>query len=329
MATIEGVTNEIVLSELFKHMPPDQRAILCSVYGDPSKAEPTAWGGTPWALGQRSPLKLDRNNYVAISSFNPSAVDSRFRRRKDQYGATHAIMVDDIGTKLPLQALPNSLIPSLVVETSPGNFQATFFLDAPMGEQTKAEDAIKQMIAQLTGGGADPGMAGVTRVLRLPEGINGKPKYTLDGVVWRCKVHVWRPDIRTSWEELQRAFSLVDKNRIFIEPNDGVTIERKRGFSLVRKALHDLGMVKRDGQRGWMDIRCPWLSEHTDRSNTGSGVSPPAKANGYYGGFKCHHGHCAERNWGDLEDMVARLVWTTGKRTAGPFLGPPTEEEKK
>lgn len=321
------VTNEEVLNELFKFMPVDQRAILCSVYGDPSKAEPTAWGGTPWALGQRSPLKPDRNNYVAISSFTASTADARYRRRKDQYAATHAIMVDDIGTKLPLSAIPTSLVPSLVIETSPGNYQATFFLDTPQQNQLLAEDAIKQMIAQLTGGGVDPGMAGVTRVLRLPQGINGKPKYTTDGVVWECKVHVWRPDIRTSWADLQRAFSLIERNKIFIEPTDGVTIDRKRGFSLVRDGLRSLGLVKREGQQGWMDIRCPWLSEHTDRSNTGSGVSSPSKANGYYGGFKCHHGHCGERNWGDLEDMVARMVWTTGRRTAGPFLGTDNNKE--
>jgi hypothetical protein len=57
MAVIEGVTNEMVLQELFKYMPEDERAIMCSVYGDPATAAATAWGGTPWQLGQKSPLK--------------------------------------------------------------------------------------------------------------------------------------------------------------------------------------------------------------------------------------------------------------------------------
>lgn len=321
MPVISGISNELVLSELFKNMPSDQRAVMCSVHGDPSEAAPTAWGGTPWNLGQRCPLKTDRNNYVAISSFKASAEDGRYRRRKDQFGATHAIMVDDLGTKLPIQALPEDLIPSLVVETSPGNFQATFFLDRPQENQLAAEDAIKQMIVQLTKGGSDPGMAGVTRVLRLPQGINGKPKYkSAEGVVWECRVHVWRPDIRTTWDELRRAFALVDKNKVFIEPDDGVTRERKRGYGIVKQGLKQLHRVKREGQ-GWMDIRCPWIDEHTGRSDTGSAVAPPMKANGYIGGFKCHHGHCESRSWVDLEDWVGRELYRDACRTRGMFQG--------
>jgi hypothetical protein len=320
MAVIEGVTNEMVLQELFKYMPEDERAIMCSVYGDPATAAATAWGGTPWQLGQKSPLKHDSNNYVAISSFKASTNDSRYRRRKDQFGACHAIMVDDIGTKLQASSLPASIIPSLVIETSPGNYQATYFLAGPQENQSFAEDAIKQMISQLTGGGVDPGMAGVTRVLRLPQGINGKPKYKQDGHVWQCKVHVWRPDIRTSWVELERAFMLVEKNRTFAEPDDAAARERMRGFMLVKQAMKHLRMIKREGG-GWIDIHCPWVNEHTGRADTGSAVSPPGKANGFFGGYKCHHGHCESRNWGDLEDEVARRVFIQGKKTAGPFLG--------
>lgn len=320
MPAIDGITNAMVLNELFKLMPEDQRAILCSVQGDPGNAAPTAWGGIPWNLGQRSPVLPDRNNYVAISGFRAAENDGRFRRRKDQFGATYAIMIDDIGTKLPLHVVPSSLIPSLVIETSPGNFQATFFLDQPQTEQAFAEDAIKQMIEKLTGGGADPGMAGVTRVLRLPEGINGKPKYERDGAVWRCKVYVWRPDIRTTWDDLRRAFGLVERFKTFVEPTDGVTQERIRGYRLVKLGLKSLGLVKREGQR-WMDVRCPWIETHTDRGDTGAAVAPPMQANGYYGGFKCHHGHCQQRTWNDLEDYVAREVWKNGRRTRGMFTG--------
>lgn len=319
MAVIPGITNEMVLNAMFNGMPDDQRAVLCSVYGDPSTADPKAWGGTPWRLGTPCGLRLDRNNYVAISAFLASPQDNRFRRRKDQFSATYAVMVDDLGTKLPLAALPTSLIPSLVVETSPGNFQATFFLDRPLEEQTVAEDGIRQMIAQLTGGGVDPGMAGVTRVLRLPGGVNGKPKYMDEAVPWTCLVHVWRPDIRTCWDDLARAFGMVSRTRIYKEPQDGVMRERIRGYHVVLRALKALRLVKREGR--WVDIQCPWLAEHTDRANTGAAVAPPAQANGYFGGFKCHHGHCEQRNWGDLEDMAARLVWTQGQRTRGPFYG--------
>ena len=318
MTDFSSVTNDVILAELFKHMKPDERAIMCSVRGDPSTAEPTAWGGTPWALGNRCVLHPDKNNYVAISSFKASIEDSRFRRRKDQFGATHAIMVDDIGTKLSINAIPEHLIPSLVVETSPGNYQATFFLDTPQHDQRLAEDAIKQMITQLTGGGVDPGMAGVTRVMRLPGGINGKPKYIRDDKVWRCRVVVWRPDSRVTWLELRQAFSITEHARTFVNPNDAVTVERMRGFGLVKQGLSYLGVIKRNSPR-WLEIRCPWIADHTDRSNTGAAVAPPMLANGFYGGFKCHHGHCESRTWGDLEHWVAQQVWLDARRTRGEF----------
>jgi hypothetical protein len=314
---IDGVTNDLILQELFKYMPQDERAVMCSVAGDPLHVKPTAWGGTPWAKGDVCPLKPNRNNYVAISSFGPSPDDNRYRRRKDQFKACHGIMVDDLGTKLDVRSLPQSLIPSLVIETSPGNFQATFFLAEPMTDQAACEDGIRQIIQKLTGGGADPGMAGVTRVLRLL-GINGKEKYAVDGVPWSCKVHVWRPDIRTHWSDLARAFGMVHHNRRIVEPDDAVMRDRMRGFQIVKQGLKQLRLVKREG-RGWIDITCPWIHEHTGRADTGTAVNPPAQANGWYGGFKCHHGHCEQRNWGDLEDKVGRMIYVNGIKTRGDF----------
>ena len=318
MPALAGVTNSIVLAELFKGLDPDERAILCSVRGNPSEADPTAWVGTPWHSGA-CPLHHDRNNYVAISSFKEE--DGRFKRRKAQFGRTWCIMIDDIGTKLPLNVIPEELVPTLVVESSPGNFQASFFLQQPEGNAERVTDAIRQIIAKLTGGGVDPGMAGVTRVLRLPEGVNGKPTSVVDGAPWRCKVWVWRPNIRTTWSELTRAFHIIEHVKCFVEPNDAVTLERKRCFELVRYALKRLGRIKHATGSGWMDITCPWIESHTARSNTGAAVAPPMKANGYMGGFKCHHGHCESKNWGDLELWAAEQVVREGQRRRGPFYG--------
>lgn len=318
MPALVGVTNTVVLAELFKGLDPDERAILCSVRGNPSEADPTAWVGTPWHSGA-CPLHHDRNNYVAISTFREE--DGRFKRRKAQFAKTWCIMIDDIGTKIPKPALPKDLIPTLVVESSPGNFQVTYFLEQPESDSAYVTDAIRQIIAKLTGGGVDPGMAGVTRVLRLPEGVNGKPTSIVDGKPWRCKVWVWRPEIRTTWDELAAAFSLERRYRSFVEPNDGVTLERKRCFELIKYALKRLGRIKHATGYGWMDITCPWIDTHTARSNTGAAVAPPMQKNGYMGAFKCHHGHCESKNWGDLESWVADEVVRQGQRRRGPFYG--------
>jgi hypothetical protein len=313
MPDLSAISNADVLEALFVGMPPDQRAVMCSLKDDPGTAPGYAWGGYPWARGTPCALPPSRNNYVAVSAFG-AAEDGKYRRRKDQFRALYVVMVDDIGTKLERSALPDAsrLAPSMAVETSPGNYQVTYFLERPVPDQDYAEDAIRQMIHRLTGGGLDPGMAGVTRVLRLPIGINGKVKYMRDGQVWNTRLVYWRPDIRAPWELLCDLFGVVRRGRVKREAADGVQVERKRCFDLVMQGLESLRAI-RGRARGWCDIRCPWIRDHTDRNDTGAAVAYPADANGWYGGFRCHHGHCAGHGWGDLEDWVFDQVIKQGR----------------
>lgn len=314
------VTNDEVLNTLFANMPDDERAVMCSVSGDPSTVE--RWPGSPWRYGTRCGLNAERNNYVAISSFTKSPETGQYRRRKDQFAAVYAVMIDDIGTKLDVSRLPAGLVPTIIVETSPKNYQATFKLTTPLRDMHRADELMRSIVQRMTPDGIDPGMLGVTRVMRLPGGINGKPKYMRDGELWRCRVYRWFPDMTTSVEELLQAFGtdLADKKR-FIEPSDAVTFERKRSFALVLKGLEMLGRVKRKGR--WIDVVCPWVGEHTDRSETGSAVAYPEGANGYLGGYRCHHGHCAGRSWSELEGWVQDAIIQQGRDTRGPFTGTP------
>ena len=314
---MEQITNEEILGVLFKGMPDTQRTLLCSVAGDPSTVE--RWPGIPWKYGGRVPLLPSRNNYVCVSAFAPDENGS-WRRKKDLFRGLHVIMVDDIGTKLDARSLPRELRPTLLVETSPGNYQATFKLDEPITDVDLADSLIKRMIEVLAPGGIDPGMAGVTRVMRLPVGVNGKPKYIRDGEIWRCKIARWKPDCTMSFGALAHAFSLVKQVRTYSEPLDGVTLERKRGFEITLAAVKELNIVKRQG-RGWVDVVCPWWNEHTDKATTGSAIAYPAKVNGWVGGYRCHHGHCQGRGWGDLEDWASERLVELGRHTRGPFRG--------
>ena len=60
---------------------------------------------------------------------------------------------------------------------------------------------------------------------------------------------------------------------------------------------------------GWIEMRCPWVDEHTAGADTGAAIREPAEENGYYGAFRCHHGHCADRGWADLTDLIAGANW--------------------
>jgi hypothetical protein len=59
------------------------------------------------------------------------------------------------------------------------------------------------------------------------------------------------------------------------------------------------GLVKRSVTNG-LHVVCPWVNEHSGNDTTGTFYFEPSPSNGFAGGFKCHHAHCADRNIGDV-----------------------------
>jgi hypothetical protein len=56
---------------------------------------------------------------------------------------------------------------------------------------------------------------------------------------------------------------------------------------------------------GWIPMRCPWTHDHTNQADTGAAIRMPDEENGYYGAFRCHHGHCADKGWGNLTQWMS------------------------
>lgn len=67
----------------------------------------------------------------------------------------------------------------------------------------------------------------------------------------------------------------------------------------VIEKLESAGLYKRPLGDGKHDVHCPWTSEHNDGLESGAAYFEPDKAYPA-GGFKCLHGHCADRRLGDL-----------------------------
>ena len=84
-------------------------------------------------------------------------------------------------------------------------------------------------------------------------------------------------------------------------------VERARAFGVFAGQMRAAGMVKRDefDPSGWMEVRCPWVADHTNAADTGAAIRKPADDNGWYGAFRCHHGHCADRGWRELTEWLA------------------------
>jgi hypothetical protein len=125
-------------------------------------------GGTfvPPGIGDALTTKnLTSSAWHAVRRAAQEGIELTFRLR----GSEHPVLlVDDIGID-DLHDLP---WPGAVIETAPGNLQATLVAHRPLSPQ---ERLFAQRALQVSMG-ADPGAVGASQLRRLPGSINGKPE---------------------------------------------------------------------------------------------------------------------------------------------------------
>ncbi len=114
------LSNQDFLASIFGSMYGANRPILVSFPGSPNSAKNTAWQGKVWHSESNKLLSFESNNYFSLATFSPDG-EGLYRRRKEQFAALHALMLDDIGTKVDIELL--TLPPTWMIETSPGNHQ--------------------------------------------------------------------------------------------------------------------------------------------------------------------------------------------------------------
>jgi hypothetical protein len=328
LMTAISVTNEVFLEAMFEDAAPGTYTMVASFCGDPYKAGRGAWAGRPWSPASRLPHNFSLGNtYLTVSTFEPDPLTGDQRRRKSQFRALHAVMIDDIGTKVHRDKL--LLMPSALIETSPGNFQAYLFVaqDASATDRGTCERLIRAMIASgLTADGSDPGMNGVTRYGRLPAGINGKAKYVASlGRPFDVRCLEFEPARRYTSAEIAAAWrlDLAAKPDVFPGRSSAAFISAdqvaraEQQFSALIELFEQLGMYKgRIGRSPWHNVTCPWIDSHTDRTDSGAAISDPSPENNYAGGFRCHHGHCEAWHMGDVRRWVRRLCTTVATANA-------------
>jgi len=277
-----------------------ERLVGAAFVGDPNVVAAPRWKTAGLAvIGDRwrFPGNSAYNRYISVSAFHPAA-DGTWRRQKALFTAGVALMVDDLGTKLPWSAI-EGVEPTILVETSPGNFQAWFVLDEPCRNRDKFEQLSKEFV-QVRCGGVDPGMLSVTRVGRVPESVNGKEKYG----GWSVKVTEFHPDRLYSIDALGKAWDLNLTTRMRPMPpvifNSQIR-ERVAMFQFVKSCVRPRRPTPNYG--GWTEITCPWVHQHTNQSDTGAAIAEPCEENGYHGAFTCHHGGCMKKKWRDVVEL--------------------------
>jgi hypothetical protein len=294
------ITNADFVAAVFPRLPDLAFAAVCSKGGDPGK------GGWP---ASRADVEADRllsssNNFIACSSFYLGD-NGAIRARKDQFAACHFLMLDDLGTKVPLDRLDGFEL-SWLIETSPGNHQGGIILAKPLTDGAEAKRLLKALIEA---GLCDPGANTPTsRWARLPAAINGKPEYAdEDGAPFRCRLLEWRPDKRYTPEEIidQLQLELAPAGRLKKTAKspaspDGASqgigndaddvLTPKAAENPVVAALKGRGLYKTPLGSGKHDVTCPWVDEHTDSIDHGSAYFEPDEIYPV-GGFCCQHSH--------------------------------------
>lgn len=268
------MTNSEFIDYMFGNRAPETQPMVCAFRDDPGHH--SDWSGQPW----RGSVSANGNTFVALSSFKRTG--RQYRCTKSAFDALHFVMFDDVKD----QDWP--LPPTYRIETSPGNLQIGFALDAPMRDVALASRLLSELARSVDNFGAN----NVTRWARMPEGINTKRKYG-GGTPQRLLAF---DDRRYSWEELAKSYGTrVVPPREYRGPRFRLTGDQ---CSKVIPLMRLCGYYRRALGGGRHAVICPNREEHSHahQGRTDTVYFEPSEENFGRGGFHCLHSHCAD--WG-------------------------------
>jgi len=295
------ITNDQFFEAIFKDVPDNQRALVCGFKGHPGKVPSANWFGRPYLPGETL-FDPEENNYFTLATFARDS-EGKYRRRKKDFKALYAVVLDDIGTKAAgLERL--TLPPSWLLETSLGNYQAGYIFKDPIVDGVTAVRLMKSIIAAgLCDRGADGPLA---RLARLPLGVNGK-----HDPPFKCRLVELNPECRYTVDELvdglQFDFSLIEERLLVSNPrsnqgskgiDDEIYIPRCKENPVLDK-LKDSGLYEGSLGDGKHEIKCFRQDTHTDALGGGTAYFEPSETYPV-GGFSCLHGHCRDLHIRDL-----------------------------
>jgi len=249
-----------------------------------------AWKGDYFSRYKMSP---NTNQYFTISNFYCDD-EQQARRRKALFRHTPVIVLDDVKEKLSMTEVNKLPKPAWILESSAGSEQWGYILNEQCADRSRVENLLDGLVANgLAPEGRDPGMKGVTRYVRLPEGINNKSSKLVNGQPYKCQMRLWEPFNRVTLEELAAPFA-VDLNQVRRESRvDGAAQVSDHPLINIPEIVH-IKEIRSDGR---FDVTCPWVDTHTGADDSGSAVF--TNSDGTMG-FKCHHGNCQGRTGSDL-----------------------------
>ena len=311
------ITNTITAEEFLQSLNQnntisDSAPIYCEFKHSPAVKLKGMWTGEPLNGCNYPETAKRKNRYVTVSAFYGG------RRTKANFACLLAVMLDDIGPKVPGFAI--DLEPTYKVETSSDNFQYWYLLETPISDFNEADELIQAIVNRLRGltnDGSDPGSAGLTRYGRIPGSINNKYD-----APWAVKC-TGNSALRFTKNDLIKGLKLSFKGiksskkpllSSKIDVLDQITAWSDPVLQLIEAAggvVNDRGEV--------VDVLCPWIDEHSNAPETGAAIL--VRPGGGIG-FQCHHGHCQDRTLADVNQKLKEdgyMGWKT-------YRGQPMDE---
>lgn len=249
--------------------------------------------------------------YFSVASCYRDPDDGELHHRKALFAALHVVVLDDVGTKVPLDDIPEALLdPSYIIESSPGNYQYGYILTTPITDRDLAERLLGTVAAA---GLTDAGGVSATKLVRLPDGVNGKDdpdKRTFPVTMTHWSDKTFTPDEllegigleddsgKVTWTRLnsEKLDPLRKRHRTEYLPVQPIAQQANGLIDDVLEWLYQNNMVLNDSGDGWVDIICPWASSHTD-DNIEAGYMPLGRGDDpHVRAFHCFHDHCKEHD---------------------------------
>ena len=302
------------LDLVFPKIYPDEHVLTWATKGIPGYPQAA---GTMMEKLTRIPAPMAL--YFGTSTVTPEPNTQRLFNRKALFKRFFVLVLDDIGTKIPLNKIPKALKPTYIIETSKGNFQYGYVLKTPIDDLVMAETLVQLVY---DAGYSDDGGKMATKLVRLPEGVNGKKgKHTFPVTLKTMKGPKWTPkkildvlDLGVTWADVKKDALAVQKARANVSMGTSVwspialnSANLDGTVDPVLEWLYDENMVKQE-TNDWVTIKCPWSDEHTDSNNDTAGYSPIGRGDDghtVFRGFHCFHQHCNDHHAKDFLTFVA------------------------
>lgn len=302
-------TQEFLDTVFHADIAPDaHRLVYSASYNNPGMPSP---GGVKYLTEKI----MDRTTKARAMYFNASTCvpdeQGVLRHKRELFSAFHVLVLDDVGTKIPLDRIPKALReqPTYIIESSEGNFQYGYVLEEPITDYDHAIALIQTAaMAKLT----DSGGLMATKIVRLPAGVNGKPDpdkrlfkvnlKTMDGPYWKPETLLKHINFELSnelvtWQKIVdgELAPLAKKYHTKYLPTAPIAQASNGAIDPVLEWLYKENMVLADSGNEWLDIRCPWAHTHTTGDDS-AGYTPIGRGDVYTRGFNCFHEHCADNH---------------------------------